>query len=108
MNIIMKKNRSGDTSKVTKFVEIFPRISKLIEKDLGEKPFHLRGPLNTAALDSVYTVLINCKSGSVIDFAGKYRALVEDAEYTEATKYSTSDESVVKARIQIAEKYLLG
>ncbi len=107
MNISMKINQDGDTKNVARFCELFAKVSKKIEDELGAKPFHLRGPINTAALDSVYTVLINNYPRLKVGLDRKFKLLLEDEKYSEATTYSTSDESAVKLRIQIAEKYLL-
>ena len=107
MNISMKINQDGNTKNVARFCELFTKVTKIIDDELGAKPFHLRGPINTAALDSVYTVLINNYSRLKGGLSSKFKSLIGDEKYSEATTYSTSDESAVKLRIQIAAKYLL-
>jgi uncharacterized protein with ParB-like and HNH nuclease domain len=103
----MKAESSGDSKKVELFAKRFPQAAETIVNQLGRKPFHVRGPLNSAALDSVFcTVLINL-SKLPDDLAERYKSLKEDEEFRSATFYGTSDVSVVKRRFDLARQYLV-
>lgn len=52
LNLHMRKNRKGKSREVKLFSEQFLQTCELIIKKLGNKPFHIRGPLNTSVLDS--------------------------------------------------------
>ena len=45
LNIAMMKNIKGNTSKVNRFIKLFPKTTSFIKQKFGEKPFHLRGRL---------------------------------------------------------------
>ena len=67
---------------------------------LGDRPFHLRGRLNYSALDA--TLVAVMRSGISTDLGDRYKKLVSDPTFIEATSYDTSDESVLKKRFKIA------
>src|ERR1017187_5745625 len=56
LNKSMRRHQKGDTKKVHAFLKIFPKVTQFIISSLGNKPFHLRGPINTSALDSAMCV----------------------------------------------------
>jgi len=108
LNRIMDRDKSGTPPRVKDFQEVFPEIAKIIAASLGEKPFHLRGPLNSSALDSVFTILIHNKKKLPDNLAERYARLCQDTEFKQTTFYSTSDLSVVKRRYEVAQTYLIG
>lgn len=106
LNKAMKTNRFGDTDKIRRFKEIFPSTCERIIKELGEKPFHVRGPLNSSALDSVMCILLERYQTTPDDLEDRYSRLMKDGTFQETTYYGTSDESVLKRRFQTVEDYL--
>ncbi len=58
LNSTMKRHVKADTKRAAAFFEDFPKVTELVASALGEKPFHLRGPLNASALDAVMCVLL--------------------------------------------------
>ncbi|MBF0383289.1 MAG: DUF262 domain-containing protein [Magnetococcales bacterium] len=109
LNRAMKKHDSGTTKKATNFFKIFSRVTEAVVNSLGPKPFHLRGPLNISALDSVMCVLIenNSKLPS-IDLKSGYAQLCEDEGFQEYTKTNTTDTKVVISRMLVVKQYLVG
>lgn len=69
-------------------------------RDLGEKPFHLRGRLNYGVLDSMIVALMNFPKARNV--AKKFEKLKRNAAYMESVTHNTSDASVLKSRIQTA------
>jgi uncharacterized protein with ParB-like and HNH nuclease domain len=57
LNKAMAQNRAGETKKFNDFFNRFSIVTARLRQELGEKPFHVRGPINLAALDAIYTVL---------------------------------------------------
>ena len=109
LNLAMKRHKRGDTEKVSKFFDAFPRVTKLTFDSLGDKPFHLRGPLNGSALDSVLCVLIENEGRiDVTQLGAAYELLRGNDEFMTHTRTNTTDTSVVKNRINIVRRYLLG
>jgi hypothetical protein len=109
LNKSMKKHESGETSKAKNFFDAFPKVAKEIVSSLGEKPFHLRGPLNVSALDSVMCVLIeNHKSINSIDITGQFSKLKIDKAFENLTSINTTDAKTLQDRIAVVRKYFVG
>lgn len=108
LNTAMKKHENGETAKAKKFFEVFPKVTKEVVTILGEKPFHLRGPLNVSALDSVMSVLIeNSKSIKSIDIQGGFNALKKDMDFLKYTSINTTDAKTLQDRFTVVRKYLV-
>lgn len=83
-------------------------MTKMIAERLGDKPFHLRGPLNVSALDSVCSVLIeNINTIDENKLKECYQALKEDQVFEASTSYNTTDSKTVEDRITAVRKHLL-
>ncbi len=109
INVAMKKHRGGNSQKVVAFFDAFPRMTQLVIDALGDKPFHLRGPLNVSALDSVCSVLMeNVAAIKPSDLSVRYIALKNDEGFQNNTSYSTTDTKTVLDRIRTVRRHLLG
>ena len=109
LNVAMKANQAGTAAKVKTFTKIFPKVTSYVIAQIGEKPFHLRGPLNISALDAVMSVLLdNHKKLSKINLTKQYARLKKDKNFIEHTSYNTTDTKTVDARISTVRKYILG
>lgn len=109
LNKAMKKHNSGETKEATNFFNVFSIVTKIIVNKIGEKPFHLRGPLNISALDSVMSVLIkNYRKLDSIDIKTRYLELRKDEKFNEYTRYNTTDTKTVTERIDIVAKKMIG
>ena len=109
LNVAMKKHDGADTKKVANFFEVFPKVTKFVVEELGTKPFHLRGPLNVSALDSVLAVLIqNYKKMQDLGLEECYERLKNDEEFDEYTRINTTDTKVVRDRCSLVREYLFG
>ena len=106
LNKSMKYHRKGDNQKLNRFVELFPQVTKSVVKTLGSKPFHVRGPLNAAVLDSVFTVAME-NSKSIKLFGENYKLLIKNDDYMKKTQLGTTDTLTVKERYRIAKEQLL-
>lgn len=108
LNRAMDDNRAGTTQRVTWFTDRFKTATKRVVDQLGPKPFHIRGPLNSSALDSVMCTIIENIDTAPDDLAERYKILRADEEFRAATFYGTSDVTVLQARFKVARKYLIG
>lgn len=109
LNLAMKKHQGGDSKKVIKFLEVFPKVTEYVVSEVGEKPFNLRGPLNVSALDSVMSVLIeNYSKLSKVSLAEKYEQLIHDEDFLEYTSVNTTDTKTVVNRISRVKEVLFG
>jgi len=109
INVAMRKHREGTSKKTAAFFDAFPRMTQLVIEALGDKPFHLRGPLNVSALDSVCSVLVeNISTIKPLDLTARYASLQADKTFQESTSYNTTDTKTVQDRIKIVRRHLLG
>lgn len=109
LNKTMKKHQTADTKKSKSFKDIFPEATKLIVESLGEKPFHLRGPLNVSALDSVMVVVIeNYEKVDKSTLGKKYMNLKKTKEFIESTSINTTDHDTIRKRMAVVKKNLVG
>lgn len=109
LNKTMIKHDSGDTNKVKNFFGVFDDVVDKVVKRLGEKPFHLRGPLNVSALDSVMSVLIESHQKiDSLNLEDSYPVLLDDEYFDEYTRYNTTDTKTVIARIGKVKEILIG
>jgi len=108
LNRAMKDNQSGNTERVKKFLSAIPSVLDLVVKALGDKPFHIRGPLNASALDSVLCVLMESPGKVPVDrLKHNYSKLLENADFQRYTELATTDAKTVQDRVALVRKYLL-
>jgi len=108
LNKSMKRHQKGNTKKADKFFELFPYATEFIVEALGQKPFHLRGPLNASALDSVMGVALeNLEDLDTDDFKSAFDKLLKDAEFQDLTQIGTTDTKTLQERYKIAREYLV-
>ncbi|MDR0780258.1 MAG: DUF262 domain-containing protein [Pseudomonadales bacterium] len=109
LNGAMKRHVEGASKKTDLFFSIFPKVTDLVISALGEKPFHLRGPLNTSALDAVMCVLIERPNDlNPKELAERYKLLREHDEFRNLTILATTDTKILRSRFHLAKKVLFG
>lgn len=106
LNKVMAENRTAKTKLFRGFKSAFPIVTKELLKQVGEKPFHVRGPINLAALDSVYNALLPKAKKLPSDLKGKIFKLYDDENFKRSIFFNTSDNSTVEKRLKIASDYL--
>jgi hypothetical protein len=108
LNKAMSANRSGRASKVIEFQNVFPKVTKLIVEQLGERPFHIRGPINIAALDSITSVLIeNYKKLPKQGLKEKMNKLLKSTDFQAWTQPGSSDARVLQDRVALVREVFL-
>ncbi|AEU38433.1 protein of unknown function DUF262 [Granulicella mallensis MP5ACTX8] len=108
LNKAMKENQSGDSARVKRFMNRLPDVLEMIIKAHGPKPFHIRGPLNASALDSVLCVLFE-NYGKITQnhFKTGYLQLLKDKTFQRYTQKGTTDAKTVQDRVALVRKYLM-
>lgn len=107
LNVQMRTHRKGDDLVTKSFADGFAAVAKKIIELLPDKPFHIRGPINLAAMDSIMSVLIKHRAKIKANLADRYALLLKDKEYQEAIYFNTSDAVSVKERLKLAKQYLI-
>lgn len=108
LNSSMDAEKAGNSSTVRRFLELFPKAASVIRSALGPKPCHLRGRLNSSALDALFLVVLKRGAEIPSDFVDRYDRLTRNDEFRETTHVSTSDVAVVRRRIALTEEMLFG
>jgi len=103
----MGLHRTGKDTQTNSFRASFIATCELIERDFPDKPFHVRGPLNLAALDSVMATLIKFSKKTPKDIGERFKKLLKDKKYQEVIFYNTSDNVSVESRLRIAKEFLI-
>jgi len=80
---------------------------RIYPENLGDKPFHVRGPLNSSVLDSALCVVMENLEKLPANFSERWTTLLKDETYRSATFYGTSDLSVVLTRFNSAKTILI-
>lgn len=108
LNRTMSRERAAKSAAVAKFAKEFPVVAKRLVESLGEKPFHIRGPLNASVLDAVFAVMLSHSGRWPADLANRFQRLLENPDFDKTTYLSTSDKVVLRRRVEMTRKALLG
>ncbi|MEL7212852.1 MAG: DUF262 domain-containing protein [Pseudomonadota bacterium] len=106
LNKAMAENKSATTKSFKNFKAAFSIVTKELLDQVGERPFHVRGPINLAALDSIYYALLPKSKKLPKDLKKKITNLYADESYKQTIFFNTSDTVTVDERLKIATKFL--
>lgn len=107
LNNAMEKNRSGASDRVKRLADYFPKTARLITENLGNKPFHIRGPINTSVLDSVFCTIMDNFEKLPSNLKDRYQNLLHDSSFLENTYAATTDANIIKKRFEITKSILI-
>lgn len=85
----------------------FKEACQTIYEQLGAKPFHLRGPLNLAAIDSVMATTVKSLESLQPNLKDKFDELREDSTFQDSITSNTSHTDVVNLRFNTVRAFLL-
>lgn len=101
------KNEAKSKAALDKFVIQFEAASKAIAERLPLRPFNVRGPLNTSALDSIFCTVLNNIDNLPKNLGARYTKLVQDKKFEELTSLATTDAKILKDRFAYVKKRLI-
>lgn len=101
MNFYMKVLDKADDAIRAELAERFARSCAIIHAELGDKPFHLYGPLNLAALDAVLACAIELGDSLKSDLGAAYAELQAAPDFVAAVKKNTSHTLEVQQRFKL-------
>ena len=107
MSHFKKLEGDGLLIELTRIKELFESTCRLIAEILPDKPFHLRGRINYAAMDSIFATVANM-SEIPKDLTQRYEALVQNDQYIQSATINTSDDRTLQTRFAIAKEILAG
>ena len=106
LSSFMKRNRNPSEKMIEHERERFKKTCDLILNTLGEKPFNPRGALNASVFDSVFLAFSKHLDSIPKDVKKRYERLKADEDFNKFTRSSTTNEEVVKGRLEKAEQIL--
>ena len=107
LNRNMKTHQAGTSAKALQFMNRLPLVTDLIVSALGAKPFHIRGPLNASALDSVMCVVFEeFTKLNKQTFGNRFAKLLADAKFEDYTQIGTTDTKTVQDRVRLVRRHL--
>lgn len=108
LNKYMNENRNLNRTFGQEFRKIFIDTVKTAHQALGDKPFRISRQINAALSDATMIgIAKRVTKGSIKnikEIKTKYDFLLANSEFIEYCKSNTSDEKIVKGRINIAVK----
>lgn len=106
INRYMQILDSSESEEIEPLADRFEKACSIVLAELGEKPFHLQGRLNRAALDSLMGCLVafaDSLEGVILD---KYQALLGNEAFWDSVTRNTSDDYVVQRRFEMVHEAL--
>jgi len=100
LNKSMQANIQAAGSKFKTFSNRFAIVCEKIFENFGDKAFHVRGPVNLAAMDCVMSACIRQNKIDYTSFFKKYSRLLENKDFQDSIFFNTSDAVTVKHRMQ--------
>lgn len=107
LNKYAGKFKNSESKIVFHYIENFQKAAKIIANKLGDRPFHVRGPLNTSALDSIFCAILNNVDNVPNDLKARYDQLIKDQKFIDYTSLGTTDTKTVKDRYKLVEEKLI-
>ncbi|MCX6258548.1 MAG: DUF262 domain-containing protein [Bacteroidia bacterium] len=107
LNKFAGKYKNSESKTVLNFIEEFQNTTKIIASVIGERPFHVRGPLNTSALDSIFCVILKNLNIIPKDLKLRYDNLLKEQKFIDYTSLGTTDTKTVKDRYKYVEEILI-
>jgi len=108
LNKAQERHRNANSPEIKRFQQLFPQATKALIDRFGVKPFHVRGPLNTSVLDSVFCTVLDNLKNLPKDIKERYLKLVKDPDFENATTSGTTDTQIVRSRFKIVNSFLVG
>lgn len=106
MQLHQRMNEQDLTDAIRRQRDSFENACDRIVGALGEKPFHLRGRLNFAVMDSVIAATIAYPQVSGDKLKNAFDQLVADHDFVDKATRNTSDEATLQGRFAKAFHYI--
>ncbi len=107
LNNAMDQNRQASSKEIKRFQNRFSKTVEIIVEKLGNKPFHVRGPLNTSVLDSVFCTVLSNINHLPNDLKARFEKLLNDSGFDDCTRTGTTDTKILHARFDKAKTFLI-
>lgn len=106
LSVFMARNKKGQIYSLDRCEHLFTRTVRALHKNLGEKPFHIKAGLNAAMFDAVSVAFSKHLKAIPSDIKKRYRQLRKDKDMDAFVSSATTDEEIVRKRLERAERLL--
>ncbi|WAP69866.1 DUF262 domain-containing protein [Jiella pelagia] len=106
LNSYMSDRRHISDEDGRRIEEMFAKTVRFVVENIGDRPFRPSRSLNTAVFDAVMVAIAQNPEPRAEGFSDRYKALLQDDNFQEASSRATADESNVATRIKKAIDYL--
>ncbi|MEP3277660.1 MAG: DUF262 domain-containing protein [Stappiaceae bacterium] len=107
LNNTMQKNKEANSENFITFKNNFEMACEKIVNFFDEKPFHVRGPINLASLDSAFTECVKNPGGDFKAASAKYKLLLGEEDFQNSIFFNTSDLIAVSFRMKAVQRMFL-
>ncbi len=101
---IKKMTDEERTVEIQNMRDTFCNVCDILARELPQKPFHLRGRINYAAMDSIFNAVANI--GNTENLSENYQTLIKDPDFIETATINTSDSKTLYIRFKRAIEVL--
>lgn len=107
LNSFMNATRELDEAKVSHMEETFKETCEIVSEEIP-KPFRPKGSFSIAIFDAVMVAIADNVENGIMpcDILERYRQLLENKEFIEASERATADATNVRTRVRIARSYM--
>ena len=106
LNAFMKKHQHDED--FAKYESLFVATTRSVLKALRSRPFHIKAGLNAAVFDAVYVAFARGGGSVPADVRSRFKRLIRNEEFLQLVGVSTTDERVVRRRLDMAREGLFG
>ena len=106
LSMFMKNHRNVSEGIMSEMEKKFEKTCTNVVKSLGEKPFHISAGMNSAVYDSVMHAFSGNLGEIPPDIKSRYSKLKDNDDYKRCITSSTTDERIVRTRLDLASKLL--
>lgn len=107
LNKTARRYKDSEARVINQFATHFSKTCKVIKENIRQKPFNVRGPLNTSALDSVFCTILSNLDSIPNNLNDRYVKLVIDESFVDYTSLGTTDAKTVKDRFSYVKRKLI-
>lgn len=107
LNRTARRYKDSDAKIIEQFATDFAKTCKTIKENLRDKPFNVRGPLNTSVFDSVFCTILNNLKNIPNNLNARYEKLVTDQKFVDYTSIGTTDAKTLKERFAHVKSKLI-
>lgn len=102
----MRRHQYANEDRLSEYEMLFKSTTASLVRCLGKRPFHIRTGLNAAVFDSVQTVFAKNLDNIPSNIKERYDALIVDDTFLRLVSSATTDDEVVRDRLELVEQRL--